>query len=111
MSEEDLKEIKPIGEFILNNAYPTMLPDGGYYHYSDVCTLLKKYAETENLALKAEVERLRELPRRILIEFNNFKRRVRKDRANVGLCRAVFVEDIVKIFNEHGIEIRDGEKQ
>lgn len=48
--DEQLQEpAKPIGEFILNrsdiNGKP--LSDGLYYHYSDVCTLLKEYARIQ----------------------------------------------------------------
>jgi hypothetical protein len=34
----------PIGDFILaqKDIKPLMLPNGGYFHYSDVCTLLKR---------------------------------------------------------------------
>ena len=40
----ELEEIpEPIGNFIMENAEGVMGNDGMYYHYSDVCTLLKKY--------------------------------------------------------------------
>jgi len=38
---------KPIGSFVMENAEGVMGNDGMYYHYSDVCTLLKKYHEQE----------------------------------------------------------------
>jgi hypothetical protein len=45
-SEETLEEIKlPIGDFIIKNATPTQGADGVYYHYSEVCKLLKLQAE------------------------------------------------------------------
>ncbi len=60
MSGEDLQEIKPVGEFILqSDAKPIMTEIGAYYHYSDVCTLLRKFAEKEIESLKSENERLK----------------------------------------------------
>jgi hypothetical protein len=45
-AEETLEEIKlPIGDFIIKNATPTQGADGAYYHYSEVCKLLKLQAE------------------------------------------------------------------
>lgn len=35
----------PIGAFILDNAKGMQLFDGRYYHYSEVCALLKLYGE------------------------------------------------------------------
>jgi len=35
----------PIGDFVLENAKHIMLDDGAYFHYADVCALLKKYHE------------------------------------------------------------------
>jgi hypothetical protein len=34
---------KPIGDFVIKNAKGTQTENGVYYHYSEVCTLLKKY--------------------------------------------------------------------
>ncbi len=34
---------KPIGDFIIANATGTMGNDGMYYHYAEVCKLLKLY--------------------------------------------------------------------
>jgi len=40
--QETLEEvIKPIGDFIIENATCVGLQDGAYYHYSEVCKLLK----------------------------------------------------------------------
>jgi hypothetical protein len=40
----ELVEIpEPVGNFIMENANGVMGNDGMYYHYADVCTLLKKY--------------------------------------------------------------------
>ena len=46
---------KPIGDFIFDNAEGQMGVDGAYYHYSDVCTLIKLYhkKEMEKLGLKS----------------------------------------------------------
>jgi len=45
----ELKEIKPIGEFILNqeDIKPTMTENGGYYHYSQVCVLLSRILKSK----------------------------------------------------------------
>ena len=41
-NKETLEEVKvPIGEFIINNAVSIQGADGAYYHYSEVCKLLK----------------------------------------------------------------------
>lgn len=51
--ENELTELpipKPIGDFILENAKGVQLFDGRYYHYSEVCGLLKKYAEAYHAA-------------------------------------------------------------
>lgn len=37
----------PIGDFIMDNAEGKILPDGTYYHYATVCSLLKKYKGDE----------------------------------------------------------------
>jgi hypothetical protein len=51
-----LTEITPIGEFILqSDAKAMMTQHGAYYHYADVCILLKGFAEKE---LEKELERL-----------------------------------------------------
>lgn len=40
----DLEEIpEPIGKFIIDNANCVMGNDGAYYHYAEVCKLLKLY--------------------------------------------------------------------
>lgn len=38
------KEIKPIGNFIMDqkDIVPTMTENGGYFHYSEVCVLIKR---------------------------------------------------------------------
>jgi hypothetical protein len=44
--KETLEEVKPpIGEFIINNAASTQGNDGAYYHYSEVCKLLRLQQE------------------------------------------------------------------
>ena len=47
--EEPGRGIIPIGQFILDNAEGITLPDGKYYHYSKVCTLLKSFARNTPL--------------------------------------------------------------
>ena len=59
---EQLQEpSKPIGEFILNrsdiNGKP--LSGGLYYHYSDVCTLLKNYSRIQ---IEKHIESIKENP-------------------------------------------------
>ena len=44
-TEEELP--KPIGDFIIENAKGVMGNDGMYYHYSEVCKMLKKYNEEQ----------------------------------------------------------------
>jgi hypothetical protein len=39
------KNKEPIGKFIINNAKGTETQNGVYYHYSEVCALLKKHKE------------------------------------------------------------------
>jgi len=34
---------EPIGKFVLDNAQGVQVADGMYYHYSEVCSLLRKY--------------------------------------------------------------------
>ena len=34
---------KPIGDFIINNSKGTQTENGVYYHYTEVCRLLKLY--------------------------------------------------------------------
>jgi hypothetical protein len=42
----ELQEIpEPVGKFIIDNAKGIMGNDGMYYHYSDVCNLLKSYKD------------------------------------------------------------------
>ena len=52
MTPEELKlhELpEPIGNFILNSEFEGIaLTDGQYYHYSDVCTLLKRMKGNEH---------------------------------------------------------------
>lgn len=49
---ETLEEIKPpIGKFIIENATPTKGADGDYYHYSEVCKLLKLLYSEDDIAL------------------------------------------------------------
>ncbi len=43
----ELEIPRPIGDFIMKNAEGLQLLDGRYYHYSDVCSLLKKYAKQQ----------------------------------------------------------------
>ena len=33
----------PIGDFVIENAKGVHTPNGTYFHYSEVCELLKKY--------------------------------------------------------------------
>lgn len=41
MDEVEMKP--PIGDFIINNATGVQGADGVYYHYSEVCKLLRLY--------------------------------------------------------------------
>lgn len=44
-----LKKVKkPVGAFILKNANGVEGHDGTYYHYSEVCKLLKLYKKTKD---------------------------------------------------------------
>jgi hypothetical protein len=44
--QETLEEIiLPIGDFIIENTTPIQGADGAYYHYSEVCKLLKLQAK------------------------------------------------------------------
>jgi len=53
---------KPVGEFLHDKGKnPMVTNDGFYYHYSEVCTLLKKYAEAQNKELRKSVERITKL--------------------------------------------------
>jgi len=57
---------KPVGEFVHDNGKnPMVTNDGFYYHYSEVCTLLKKYAEAQNKELRKRLSALEwgELPK------------------------------------------------
>lgn len=48
MSEGQLKELeKPVGDFVIKNGNAHILKGGAYYHYSDVCRMLKSYATQE----------------------------------------------------------------
>jgi hypothetical protein len=60
MKQETLEEVKPpIGKFIIDNAVSIQGTDGAYYHYSEVCKLLrlqqeqdkKMYSEEEMLKM------------------------------------------------------------
>lgn len=57
--QESLEKVKaPIGKFIIDNAVPTQGEDGNYYHYSEVCKLLKlqqktMYSEEDMIAFAA----------------------------------------------------------
>ena len=50
--KEELREIRPIGEWILNSKYlekGVQGKDGIYFHYADVCSMLKDFKkETSN---------------------------------------------------------------
>lgn len=45
MDDNHLNEIpEPMGNFILNNDFKfTRTPKGNYYHYSEVCRILREY--------------------------------------------------------------------
>lgn len=43
---------KPVGKFILDNAEGTQTDTGTYYHYSEVCSLVKNYHISEIEYLK-----------------------------------------------------------
>lgn len=46
VNKENMKELelkKPIGDFIIKNAKGTQTESGTYYHYSEVCKLLRSY--------------------------------------------------------------------
>lgn len=46
---ETLEEVKlPIGKFIIDNAISTQGTDGAYYHYSEVCKLLRLKQKQDN---------------------------------------------------------------
>ncbi len=48
-------EIKePIGKFIIENATPVQGNDGAYFHYSDVCKLLK--LQQKNMITEEELK-------------------------------------------------------
>jgi len=46
MEEQEIP--KPVGDFIINNAEGIELPDGVYYHYTEVIKLLKLYGNRTN---------------------------------------------------------------
>jgi len=58
MKEETLEEAvkPPIGDFIIANATPRQGLDGAYYHYSEVCKLLKLQAK--RMYSEEEVEKI-----------------------------------------------------
>ena len=61
----ELKEIKPIGQFLLDSGKGVQTSTGRFYHYSDVCVLLRKFADRENAKLEHELtEALVELKER-----------------------------------------------
>lgn len=60
MSKETLPmaEIeKPVGDFILDK-HDTMLHNGAWYHYNNVCNLLKQYRDLHTSALQKELEEI-----------------------------------------------------
>jgi hypothetical protein len=60
--QETLEEIiLPIGDFIIENTTPIQGADGAYYHYSEVCKLLKLQAE--RMYSEEEVRKLLETQR------------------------------------------------
>lgn len=53
MKDEELLEIpEPIGKFIIDNAKGVAGGDGVYYHYAEVCKLLKLYAKKIQIELE-----------------------------------------------------------
>lgn len=51
--DEGIREVeKPIGDFIMANATGVMGNNGMFYHYADVCNLLKSYHESELKKIK-----------------------------------------------------------
>jgi hypothetical protein len=53
--DDGLEEIKePIGKFIIENATPVQGNDGAYFHYSDVCKLLK--LQQKNMITEEELK-------------------------------------------------------
>lgn len=61
----DLRDIKPIGNFILANAEGTMWVDGMYYHYTDVCKLLGLYKEK---LLSDKPDEIDKIPMKYILE-------------------------------------------
>ena len=52
---------EPVGNLILDSGIKGInLSDGTYYHYSDVISFMKEYADKELATVKAERDRLRE---------------------------------------------------
>ena len=49
LNMKELKNIKPIGDFILNqdDIKPIMTENGAYYHYSQVCVLLSSILKSK----------------------------------------------------------------
>tara|TARA_R110000850_G_scaffold258239_1_gene384738 strand:+ start:81 stop:383 length:303 start_codon:yes stop_codon:yes gene_type:complete len=58
MKELEIK--KPIGDFIIKNAEGTQTENGVYYHYSEVCTLLKSYEKQLTLTDVVDSKRFTE---------------------------------------------------
>jgi hypothetical protein len=58
--QETLEEVKPpIGKFIIDNAVSIQGTDGAYYHYSEVCKLLRLQQEqNKNMYSEEEVKEL-----------------------------------------------------
>jgi len=52
--EENIPE--PIGNFTMKNATPMQMYDGAYYHYADVCVLLKQHHQSKLSELRKKVE-------------------------------------------------------
>lgn len=49
LNMKELKNIKPIGDFILNqdDIKPIMTENGAYYHYSQVCNMLSRILKSK----------------------------------------------------------------
>jgi len=47
-SDKETEEIpKPIGDYIMSNSKHIQREDGAYYHYADVCRLIRNYSKSE----------------------------------------------------------------
>lgn len=55
LKEEELT--KPIGDFVIENATGVQREDGRYYHYSEVCSLIKKSRNYE-LSFKEQLSKV-----------------------------------------------------